>query len=344
MARRRTRAALVTPVSGPLARYGQAGAAALAIWASEAGTELQVIDAHPSAAEAMATATSGPRRPDVLFGPYGAGPAVAAARATPCALWNHGGATARLARAAFPHVVNVPAPASTYLATVLNAIGTSALAGRRALLLHSTTGFAQEVATGALQAAASVELAVTDLAFAPGGGAAAATTATDWHGADVLLVAGNFGDELAIAKCLLGKAWRAAAFVSAGVDEILQPASERLEGVYGPCQWLPELATAPEDGPDQRWFIAAYQKATGLAPPYPAAAAYGAAVVWERCAREAGATESDAVVAAATGLHTTTLFGSFHLHPTTGLQDGHRVGVVRWRSGHRVPVTGPTHL
>jgi hypothetical protein len=52
-------AALVTPLSGPLARYGRAGAAALALWAAEAQVELELTDAHPSAAAALAAPSRG---------------------------------------------------------------------------------------------------------------------------------------------------------------------------------------------------------------------------------------------------------------------------------------------
>ena len=83
MAGRRLRAALVTPLSGPLARYGRAGATALGLWAMRAGLELEIGDAYPSAAAAVAAVTA-PRPVDVLFGPYGTGPALAAARAAPC--------------------------------------------------------------------------------------------------------------------------------------------------------------------------------------------------------------------------------------------------------------------
>src|SRR2546430_12142369 len=103
--RKRLCAALVTPLSGPLARYGRSGATALRLWATEAGADLAIADAYPSAAAAIASVAAR-QRIDVLFGPYGAGPAVAAARAAPTVLWNHGGASARLVRQAFPHVVN----------------------------------------------------------------------------------------------------------------------------------------------------------------------------------------------------------------------------------------------
>src|SRR5260370_3554087 len=97
------RAVLVPPLSGPLARFGHVGASALALWAewasgSEAlGTlvriELEVFDAHPSAARAMGVALK--TRPDVIFGPYGSAPALAACRPTGPLVANHRGTTHR---------------------------------------------------------------------------------------------------------------------------------------------------------------------------------------------------------------------------------------------------------
>ena len=105
---------LVTPLSGPLARFGKAGASALALWAERCGVRLEVIDAYPSAASPIRAAEAS--RPDVVFGPYGSGPALAAAAASKGVVWNHGGATARLARPAYPGVINVESPAYGYLA------------------------------------------------------------------------------------------------------------------------------------------------------------------------------------------------------------------------------------
>ena len=338
--RKRLCAALVTPLSGPLARYGRSGATALQLWAAEAGADLAIADAYPSAAAAVASVAAR-QRIDVLFGPYGAGPAVAAARAAPTVLWNHGGASARLVRQAFPNVVNVPAPAATYLASVIGALDAAELAGAEAVLLHSRTAFGREAAGGALGAAAAIGLAVTAIPFDAGDGDRAARS-VQGRRAGVLLVAGGFDDELAIAARLLGRSWRAAAFVAAGVDEVLAPVADRLTGVYGPCQWLPDAAPQPEDGPDSSWFTAAYLQAAGSPPPYPAAAAFAAGVLWQRCTRDAGDTVPEAVQAAAARLTTTTLFGTFRLDPVTGLQEGHRVGVVQWRRGRRQIITPPS--
>jgi len=144
------RAALVTPLSGPLASFGIQGANALRVWATRAfglaapwtGVELELIDAYPSAAAAIHTAIGA--NPDVLFGPYGAGPAFAALQGTHRVVWNHGGATARLRRPAFNHVLNVIAPAASYFDHVLRAMVFHDDTIRRVSLLHSTTGFGRE--------------------------------------------------------------------------------------------------------------------------------------------------------------------------------------------------------
>jgi ABC-type branched-subunit amino acid transport system substrate-binding protein len=327
---RRHRAALVTPLSGPLALFGRAGATAFSLWARHAGVDLTMLDCHPSPSTAMRSAHD--MRPDVVFGPYGAGPALAAARSSHLPLWNHGGATDRLAWPAFPGVVNIMAPARSYLAAVVRVLATRGLGGATVALVHGTTGFGQEVAAGAVAAAHEAEMAVSIVTFGLG---SAAGIAEHVPRADVLLLAGSFADEVVLAAALLRRSWKAIALVSAGVDEVLAPLGALREGVYGPCQWIAAAAPVPRIGPDAAWFGRQFVAESGAPPPYPAAAAFGAGVLWEACAAQAGvanATDS------ARGLETSTLFGQFRLDPTTGLQVGHRVHVVQWRAGARTVV------
>jgi ABC-type branched-subunit amino acid transport system substrate-binding protein len=325
---------LVTALSGPLARFGWCGAAALQLWAERAGVSLEVIDAHPSVAAAVATAEAS--RPDVLFGPYGSGAAVAAARASSGVLWNHGGATGRLARPAFVRVVNLPSPARTYLAAVLDVlVGNGLPAGSEVVLLHGDTGFGREVAAGAAAAAVRLGLVMHRVSFPPGEGPAAFDRA---RRGDVLLAAGAFDDDVAIAALALQHRWRAVGLVAAGVDDLVHVLGERVEGLYGPCQWLADAAPEPADGPGADWFVAGYQHTTGLSPPYPAAAALAAGVIWERCIHDADGTDPVALLATANGLDTTTLFGRFRLDPQTGVQSGHQICVVRWQHGQRALV------
>ncbi|MBV8294906.1 MAG: ABC transporter substrate-binding protein, partial [Mycobacterium sp.] len=161
------RAVLVNPLSGPLARFGKAGASALALWAEHSAISLRVIDAYPSAASAMRAAEAS--RPDVVFGPYGSGPALAAAAASKGVVWNHGGATSRLARPAYPRVVNVESPAYRYLAAVLETLAADGLGeGSEVVIIHVDTGFGREVAEGAAAAARRLGLLRRSVSFRPG--------------------------------------------------------------------------------------------------------------------------------------------------------------------------------
>src|SRR5215469_9618109 len=96
------RAALVTPLSGPLAHFGQACATGLSLWARQAahlppwtGVDLKVRDTGNDVYASMDAALND--RPDVLFGPYGSNTMLAAARSCKRVIWNHSGATSRLA-------------------------------------------------------------------------------------------------------------------------------------------------------------------------------------------------------------------------------------------------------
>ena len=190
------RAVLVTPLSGPLARFGKAGASALALWADRCGVSLEVIDAYPSAASAIRAAEAS--RPDVVFGPYGSGPALAAAAASKGVVWNHGGATARLARPAYPRVVNAESPAYRYLAAVLETLVAEGLGkGSEVVIMHVDTGFGREVAEGAAVAARRLGLLRRSVSFRPG---RARDVLAQVPAGDVLLSVGSFDDDVAIAQ------------------------------------------------------------------------------------------------------------------------------------------------
>jgi len=114
-----------------------------------------------------------------------------------------------------------------------------------------------------------------------------------------------------------------------------------VERLYGPCQWFDDGPDHPADGPSSEWFSRCYRDANGTEPPYPAAAAFAAGVLWQRCMKEAATVESLPVRAASQRLDTTTLFGRFRVDPVTGVQTGHQIRVVQWRGGQRVVVDRP---
>ncbi|MFL5659206.1 MAG: ABC transporter substrate-binding protein [Ktedonobacteraceae bacterium] len=340
----RLRAALVTPLTGSLAPFGYASAAGLTLWARYAahlpspwdGVELDVRDtaADPAAAMHEAIAT----HPDVLFGPYGSSTALAALRVTDRVVWNHGGATSQLSRPAFPRVINVISPASTYFTGILQAVRATDPKAATVTILHTCRGFGQDVAAGVTNTASDLGFEVRAVPFEPNHADRVASTLP---AADILLVAGSFADELAAARLLLTRPWCAAAFVGAGVDEVLAPLGNLREGLLGPAQWIATAALQPDEGPDSDWFVAKYRQVAGVDPPYPAAQAFAAGLLYARCLRDSGTSSDAAQLAAAQQLACTTLYGAFRLDPVSGLQVGHRVLTVQWQDGARHVVWPP---
>jgi branched-chain amino acid transport system substrate-binding protein len=331
------RAALVTPLSGSLAGFGRAGAHALALWARSAAdlpppadrVDLSVHDAAPDPTGALRAALE--TRPQLLFGPYGSGPALAVARSTGRLVWNHGGAASELGGPAYPQVVSLPAPAWSYHAGALELLRRLDPGLVTAVLLHGQTGFGRDVAAGAVAAAGRLGLALRRLGLPRG---RAATIASQAPEGDVLLVAGSFADELAVARAVLQRPWRAAALVAAGEEATLAALGVAREGLLGPAQWVASVAPEPDEGPPAGWFVRAYQAEVGEPPPYPAAQAFAAGLVAARCARDAGVLDDLALRAAARSLSCTTLFGRFRLDDH-GRQVGHRLLTVQWQGGRR---------
>ena len=327
-------AVLVTSLNGPLSLFGRTCATALTLWAKSAANlpspwtdiELDVRDTGSDVGAAIRAAQDS--QPDVLFGPYGSGPMLSAARASERLLWNHGGASSRLARPTFPHVINILSPASTYFRGVLEASHAFDPTIRNVSLFHSTTGFGRDVAAGAAATAAKLQLVVQSTPFESSQALTAASTVPD---ADVLLVVGNFADEQAVAPLLLARSWRFAAFVGAGVEEVLAPLGERREGLFGPAQWIQTAAIEPDEGPDVDWFVAKYREMEGTDPPYAAAQAFAAGLLYVRCLRDAEDSHDEPLQAAAQKLVCQTLFGKFQLDPISGLQTGHQPVIVQWQ-------------
>ncbi len=334
------RAAMVTPLTGPLALYGRVAGESVRLWADQVAAPESVVltlyDAHPDPVSAVRQAEAS--RPDVLFGPYGRGPALAVARATSRLVWNGGGATARLAAPEFENVVNIPAPAASYFQGGLAAIRDVDAGVASVVVIHTGKGFSGEVAGGAVSAAGDLGMTCAEVLFKPGH---AGESLPRVPGGDVLAMVGSFEDELEMVRALNRRRWRAVLSVAAGVDEVLEALGDRRERLLGPAQWMPGAAFGPDVGPDAEWFAGSFQRRFGTFPPYPAVQALAAAVIWWECVRLAGTLEESALLAQARRLDTRTLYGGFKLGPVSGLQVGHRVVTVQWQDGIRRVVWPP---
>ncbi|MGH7857970.1 MAG: ABC transporter substrate-binding protein, partial [Candidatus Binatia bacterium] len=180
-------------------------------------------------------------RVDLLFGPYGSGLTLVAAEtasALGVILWNHGGASDEI-HERFPRwCVGVLSPASTYLATVLEMVDTVAPPLRRVALVHAETGFGAEIARGVLEWAARRRCTVFRRSYRSGDSTAVETAAAELlaEPVDVVLGAGRFEDDLALAEALwrLRPKTRAVALVAAGIDRFREALDERAEGFLAP--------------------------------------------------------------------------------------------------------------
>jgi len=341
------RAALVTPLSGPLGLFGRAGAGALRLWAdwtTERGTPIELIehDAHPAPSAAWRAAAA--RRPDILFGPYGSGPAREIDLVATTLWWNHGGAAVDAGPA--PHI-DVLGTAGGYFDGAIELTAGGLPRPATITIAHGASGFGRTIADDAARTAGDRGLTVQTVEIEDPAGLPVLPPG------DVVLVAADFATERAVAEVLLDRVpgvggwalrspWRLAVMVAAGTAEVLADFGSRREGLLGPAQWLAVAAPdAPELGPTAGWLVAAHTARFGVEPSYPAAQAFAAGVLAVECIDRAGGTDPEDVLAAALSLDTTTLFGRFRLDPDTHRQVGHQMVTVQWQDGRRVPVWPP---
>jgi branched-chain amino acid transport system substrate-binding protein len=123
------------------------------------------------------------------------------------------------------------------------------------------------------------------------------------------------------------------------MQEFAQALGAHAEGFLGPSQWEPRLAYVPDfgPGPDE---VTEGIRAQGAPPDYPAAQAYAACLVAQRCLEKAGA-DDESLWGAACALDCATFFGRFRIDPATGLQVAHEMVLVQWRRGRKLVVWPP---
>jgi branched-chain amino acid transport system substrate-binding protein len=276
----------------------------------------------------------------LLLGPYGSGLTLAAADAAESlshVLWNHGGASDEITRRGFSWTVSVLTPASRYLPPALDLVCSLDPQARRIAVVHSETGFAGEVAGGALGAIRDKGLTLVLRRTYPSGTEdfvpIVREIASDRP--DLVLAAGRLEDDLRLARQLVASAPRlkAAALVAAAVSDFRAALGDDSQGFLGPSQWEPGAAYAVDCGPTAAEFSDRYRAATGAALDYPAAQAYAAALIAGRAAAAAGTLEQRPLREAASRLRATTFFGPFAIDPATGAQLAHTTLVTQWQRG-----------
>lgn len=309
---------------GPLAMQGEEASRGLELWARLDRIDLRLVDdPTPDTVTGVYHRWLRDERIPLVLGPYGSGlvrrtlPAVAAEGKV---LWNHGGSADDLAR---PGVVQVAAPASTYL---VGAVRTCARQGIKHVVIVAGKGvFSAFVARGARDEARRLGLA-TELIFG-----------TDRLGptdpeAAVLITAGFQQDVATVHRIRSGGQTQPALLgcVAAGVPQFGKRLGSKADGVVGPTQWTPR-SDPPAVGPSGARFRRLYEETYGRPPGYVAAQA--AAAGFLAAAAHRSGMERDDVLA----WRVSTLLGDFALDQDWR-QMGHTVSTIQWLNGRMTAV------
>jgi branched-chain amino acid transport system substrate-binding protein len=283
---------------------------------------------------------------DLLFGPYGSGITAEVAKVAERhqhILWNHSGAGGPPA-ADSPWLVSVLTPAPRYFRSLLDLFKTRDPGLHRVMLLHATTGFATAVAGGVLEWAEREGISLATHAY-HSGTEDLATHLRDVvrEPSDVLLGVGRIEDDLRLAGAILAlrPSVKAAGLVAAGIARFQQELGTDAEGFLAPTQWEAAARYRVDCGPPAEEFEHRYGAMATVPLDYPAAQAYAAGVVAQRCVEEAGSLDQAALRAAAARCRVTTFYGDFAIDPATGRQNGHSMLVVQWQRARKVIVWPP---
>jgi branched-chain amino acid transport system substrate-binding protein len=282
---------------------------------------------------------------DLLFGAYGSGLAVEAAAVAAAhqrVLWNHSGAAEVDRRVGLGWVVSLLTPASRYFHSVLDLCKARDATLRSIILVHATTGFATAVAEGVRTWAAHEAVALSGRAYRSGAEVSAACL-NDAGLADVILGVGRIEDDLLLARalCKVRPRSRAVGLVAAGIARFRDEIGTAANGFLAPTQWEPAVRYSVDAGASAEQFVQRYLGTAGVPLDYPAAQAYAAGVVAQRCIEDAGILDQHALRAAAARCRMTTLYGTFGLDPATGEQSAHSMLVVQWQQDSKRVVWPP---
>ena len=254
-------------------------------------------------------------------------------------LWNHGGSADTIHQQGFHRTVNILSPASDYLAGVPEVVLQTNPAATRLAVLHSSTGaFSHSVATGAIAKASElgIDTILHDTFDSPATDLTALLQRMEAAEPDLLIGVGRIEDDLLLAQQLPFDIECMVALVATPIDQFRQSLGQNSEGFVGPSQWEPSARPQIDYGPTMKDIT----DRLGPQPDYPMAQGYAGGLVAQRCIKEAGSLDQQALRQAASTLDFTTFYGRFKLD-ATGRQIGHQVLLIQWQRGRKVIVWPP---
>ncbi len=285
---------------------------------------------------------------DLLIGPYGSGLTLAAAEmadAFQYVLWNHSGSSDEIFECNLSSVVGILTPASLYLCAILDMTQALDPSVKRVALFSAKTGFAADMAAGALAWIQRKGFTLTVHQSYRSG-------LEDFRPLlgqikddppDIFLSVGRVEDDILLGSQLreLKPRLKAAGLVVAAISRFKAALRERADGFFAPSQWEPQVRYAVDVGLPEEEFVSHYLKSATVPIDYPAAQGYVAGLVAQRCIEEVGSLEQKALREAAGRLHFTTFYGPYAIDPQTGRQTAHPMLVTQWQKGRKEIVWPP---
>jgi branched-chain amino acid transport system substrate-binding protein len=281
---------------------------------------------------------------EILIGPYASDLTRAVSHVTRRrgrVLWNHGGASDDI-HVEGGRAVGILTPVSGYFTGLIElARRLDSDAARVAHLHRRGSRFGRLAALG-VGAAASDAMFVTDVVtyWSLAGELPGVIARLERQRPDVVISAGSFDDKVLLAggprrvrPTREGDRTRGRG--DAGV--LPRPRHPRrglpgTEPVGAAARLRPDFGPGPDEATKRI-------RAQGAPPDYPAAQAYAASLIAQRCLEKAGA-DDKSLWSAACALDCGTFFGRFRIDPASA-QVGHEVVLVQWRRGRKLVVWPP---
>ena len=199
--------------------------------------------------------------------------------------------------------------------------------------------FSAEVASGAQQQAERGGFAVLSPFLYPDDPNHLMSLAEALAAADpvVLIAVGRYDDDVTLIRTMgqMSRGIKVIAAVGAPMRAFWNDLEGLADGCIGPSQWEPEAAGTPDVGLSSAAFIERFHQRFGQIPDYPAAQAYAAGLILQRCVMLAGTCVDADLRAAAARLTCRTFYGDFRVDPQTGAQVGHEAVLVQWQGGEK---------
>lgn len=298
----------------------------------------------------------GPKRVDLLLGPYSSRLARAAApiaEAAGMVMLNHGGADDGLYAQGMQMLVGVLSPASDYFVAFARLLVELKFWRKRLAIVTATTPFASDVGAGLEQACHERRARRRGVRvrlkyrgdFDRDEAIARLLPALRRNRINTLAAAGSFAQDVVLIRVVVGSNLNipVLACVAAGVHGFAEELGEDAEGIVGPSQWEDHAQIAPEIGPPPAEF-ARRMRATGYGDcDYPAAQAYAAGLIGCAAIRACDSLDQRHLREAIGEMRTSTLFGDFAIDRVSGRQIAHKMLLVQWHMGRKAIIEPQSH-